>query len=189
MEQFLRKIRLIEDMNITLPIGKQAFIQTLRTHVDPPSFGLFSVFEGGKNEYKGTVTENGFELRRRRRMFDSKLSISRSVGLVSQSGNQLQIDIMIKGYNGYILFMIIMFIVVYGIGIVATLFAGLQNDKIFWGAPFILIHATVMIGIFYAVVRRGVRRTKYDLERDLYFMMRNKLNSNKQDEGFSEERA
>jgi hypothetical protein len=176
MEQFLRRIKLVEDLQMILPIGKQAFIQTLRTQVDPPSFGLFSLFEGGKNEYKGTVTENGFELRRRRRMFDSKLSISRSVGLVSQSGSQLHIDIIIKGYNDYIVFMIIMIILVYGIGIVATFFAAFQNDKIFSAAPFILVHATVMIGIFYAVVRRGVRRTKYDLERDLYFMMRDKLN-------------
>jgi cytochrome c biogenesis protein CcdA len=36
--------------------------------------------------------------------------------------------------------------------------------------PFILIHALIMFGIPYLMMRRSVSRMKYDLERDLFFM-------------------
>jgi hypothetical protein len=38
--------------------------------------------------------------------------------------------------------------------------------------PFIVFHATVMMGMPYLFMRRSVKKLKYDLEREFYFLTR-----------------
>ncbi|PTT08638.1 hypothetical protein DBR27_07290, partial [Flavobacterium sp. HMWF030] len=76
MDAFLRKIQLIKDINIQLPVSKIDFIQKFRNNVDESdlSFVPFEVFQSSNNEYKGNISNNEFELKKRRKLFDTNYS-------------------------------------------------------------------------------------------------------------------
>lgn len=41
---------------------------------------------------------------------------------------------------------------------------------------FFVVHAAFLMGIPYLIMRRGVARMKYELERDFYYMTRRQIN-------------
>jgi hypothetical protein len=62
MDNFLRKINLIKDITIQLPVSKTEFIQKFRNNVDESDLGYvpFEVFQSSTNEYKGNIGNKYF---------------------------------------------------------------------------------------------------------------------------------
>lgn len=170
MRGILEKLKLIDSVVIELPINKAEFIELLKNNIDGKQSDFFDVFSSSKNEYKGVVTADGFELRKKRRLFEMNMNAAKAVGVFEEEEDgRLIIDTEINGFQGQVKLMYSGFIIFYIVFISVFLFAGDDNMPLFV-LPFILFHASFMLGIPYFFIRRSVRRLKYDLERDLYYM-------------------
>ncbi|SKC84374.1 hypothetical protein [Ohtaekwangia koreensis] len=174
MKSVLEKLKLIDHLTTELPIEKYEFVEKLRRNVDQGDTGVFlspfEAFSSSKNEYKGTVTFDSFKIRRRRRFFDMAMNLAVAEGSFRQRENLLIIESTIKGFRSvFILFIGFMFLVYTGI-IASFVSSDTPGDPGWFFVPFIFIHAAIMFGIPYFVMRRGVARMKYELERDFFYM-------------------
>jgi len=183
MNNFLRNIKLIDSFSISLNTSKSEFTSALRNHVDDADIdsmfsGAFEAFSSSKNRYKGKVYHNSFKIRRRRRFFEKNYGKTIATGKLRDQGETLLIDTQISAWNNFMFFFIGFVALMYIIAIL-TIFRDLfSNDsEIPVFVPFfIIIHAALMFGIPYFILRRNVRRLKEDLEREFYFII-NKSNS------------
>jgi len=178
MNDFLRKIHLVKDISIQLPVSKIDFIQKFRNNVDQSdlSFVPFEVFQSSRNEYKGYISNNYFELRKRRKLFDTNYSFAKVSATFNEDNNNLNINAEINGFRQRMFFFLGIAILFYSIFFFAVLFSPDNNTLPFFMLPFLLFHMSLMLGIPYFVIRRSVKRMIYDLERDLhYWVTKNKL--------------
>jgi hypothetical protein len=174
MTTLLERLKLVDYLTTELDIDKKEFVEKLMLNVDDGDTGFFfspfEAFSSSKNEYKGKVTFDSFRIRRRKRMFDMNISLAVAEGKFRQKDDKLLVESKISGFRGiFIPFLIILFLI-YFFGILAAIL-GESNTNMPWPVlPFILIHAVFMFGIPYFMIRRGVSRMKYELERDFYYM-------------------
>lgn len=169
MDNFLRKINLIKDITIQLPISKTEFIQKFRNNVDESdlSYVPFEVFQSSKNEYKGYIGNNIFELKKRKKIFDTNYSFAKVIGELTQENNELTIDVEIFGFRKRMLIFavfILLFYLIFFVGAISN-----SSDFPFFMFPFLLIHMFIMLIIPYFVIKRSVNRMAYDLERDFHY--------------------
>nr|WP_321235557.1 hypothetical protein [uncultured Psychroserpens sp.] len=180
MESFLRKIKLIDDMTTELSISKSEFIARLSALVEESSLGLFSdlgdVFSSNRAEYKGRVDYNGFKLKRKRRFFDTKINIAIVTGTYRQVADKLVIDSKIVGFKGVMIFFFLFILLFYLLFIGTFLSNGIDSNMPTFVLPFMLVHALFMFGIPYFIMRRSVKRFKYDLEREYHYIAAKPLN-------------
>ncbi|MEL6628917.1 MAG: hypothetical protein AAFQ92_25590, partial [Bacteroidota bacterium] len=78
------KLGLIDYMTMTLEIDKLDFVRKLRKQIDESSLGVFSdvgdAFSSSKNEFKGQVDHEGFQIKRKRKMFDTSFNFAVAKG-------------------------------------------------------------------------------------------------------------
>jgi len=177
MDTIFKKIGLSDNLRIELPISISDFVNTLSSNVDSPQWDFFDVFSSSRNRYKGSVKLNSFELKQKRRLFDTNVNWARVSGSFRQEGEKVIVDIGINGFRLMMIPFFILGIVIYGITVVAIIGEGDAGAGIL---PFLLIHALFMFGIPYFIMKRSVRSAKYDIERDIYFLMKDKLNVQQQ---------
>lgn len=182
MKRFLQKLKLIDFLDTELEITKSDFHKKLSGIVDETNIGFmsdfFDLFSSSKNEYKGYVDFTHFKLKRRKRLFEMGLNFPNAKGKVDQKGDSLIIKTEINAFKGIMVFFILFILLFYTIAIISMLTIGSQeNEEVFIAIPFILIHACFMLGIPYLVLRRSVKRFKYDFERELYYLTKNNLSS------------
>ena len=178
MDEFLRKIKLKDSFTVELEVDRYQYVDRLMSVVDPGDTGtLFSAFEGfssSKREYKGKVNDQGFEIRRRKRLFDMNVIPAIAKGQWRQRDDQLIIETEINSFNNLFIFFYGILIVIYGIGFISLLFAGIGEDAgemmTLIGLPFLLLHAAFMFGIPYLVMRNSTKRMKYDLTREFHYL-------------------
>lgn len=170
MSNFLRKINLIKDINIELQVSKTDFIKKFRENVDESDLGFepFEALKSSQNEYKGNIENNSFELKKRRKLFDTNYSFAKVTGQIIQETDKLIIKTQISAFQGKMIFFMAFLLLFYAIFISAFLFT--ENGGIkFFIFPFILFHMSIMMGIPYFIMKRSVTRMIYDLERDLHY--------------------
>jgi hypothetical protein len=173
MKDFLRKIRLIDNFKIELEINKNEFFNILKNNIDEKRSDFFDAFSSSKNDYKGTVTQDSFDIKRRWRFFDVNLNFAKAKGTIEQKGSNLIIMTEINAFQGQMMIFFISLIVFYLIFIIAISTADNVGGNVpGFAYPFILIHALFMFGIPYFIMRRSVSRMKYELERDFYYMIK-----------------
>ena len=179
MQNLLTKLKLIDQVNIQLEIEKHIFVEKLKQIVEEKDLGSLSgfmeVFSSDKREYKGHVDLSGFKIKRKKKLFDmNQLYLTTLIGNFTQKGKILEIDTKINGFNkSFIPFYIFLFLF-YIVFIFIALNTG-SGDSIFPLAviPFIFIHGLFMAGIPYVMMRRGVKKIKYELERDFFYLTKN----------------
>ncbi|KFF02472.1 hypothetical protein [Flavobacterium reichenbachii] len=171
MSDFLRKIQLIKDITIQLPVSKIDFIQKFRNNVDQSdlSYVPFEVFQSSTNEYKGSISNNEFELKKRKKLFDTNYSFAKVTGRISENNNVLNINAEINGFKKRMIFILGIMIIFYSIFIMGAFLSADNNPIPLFVIPFILIHMFFMLGVPYFIIRRSVKRMVYDLERDLHY--------------------
>jgi hypothetical protein len=170
----IERLKLIDHLTIEIPIDKQEFVNRLRNTVDKGDTGVFSsVFEtlvSSKKEYKDTVTPDSFKLRRRRKFFDTNMTLTTAEGSFSQRDNLLVIESTIIGFRQVHLVFIAVILLIYA-GVILSLILSDATESMRWlTIPIIILHSAIAFGIPYLVMRRGVSRLKYDLEREFYYM-------------------
>jgi hypothetical protein len=172
MNDFLRKIHLVKDISIQLPVSKVDFIQKFRNNVDESDLGFvpFEVFQSSRNEYKGNISNNSFELKKRRKLFDTNsYSFAKVTGHFTEDDNRVNIKAEINGFKKRMIFFLGIMIIFYSIFLIGSFFSAGDNPAPFFFLPFILIHMSLMFGIPYFIIRRSIKRMTYDLERDLHY--------------------
>jgi hypothetical protein len=173
-KSILERLKLIDHLTIEIPIDKQEFVDRLRATVDKGDTGiLFSAFEAlssSKKEYKGLVTPNSFKLRRRRKFFDMNMAFATAEGSFRQKDNLLVIESSIVGFQQfYVVFIAFLFLFYVGV-IISVIFSDTPGAMRWFIIPFFIFHSALMFGVPYLIMRRGVSRLKYDLEREFYYL-------------------
>jgi hypothetical protein len=174
MKTLLKKLRLIDDLTIEIPMERSDFVKKLQQNVDPDDtgvfFSFFDIFASGKNEYKGSIGYDAFKLRRRRRIFDVAMSSARAHGTLQQRDGSVWIEGEINAFHSMVIpyYIIAIALYLFVIGFVA--FDAQIGIEFILIIPFVIIHAALMLGIPILAMRNGAKRLKYDLEREFYFM-------------------
>lgn len=172
MKDFLRKIRLIDSFSTEIEIEKAVFVKRFKDHVDEGSTGImfsaFEAFSSGKNEFKGSVSFEGFQVRRKRKLFEMNSGMAVATGNYHQKDNILVIETEVNGFHGVFVLFYIMGLLMYPIFFVTTFL----SDEPFplFVIPFLFIHAAFWFGIPYLAMRRSTQRMKYELEREFFYM-------------------
>lgn len=175
MKRLLEKIKLIDFLETELELQKNEFTNRLSKIVDQGSTNsitdIFDMFSSSKNEYKGTVDFSKFKIKRKKKFFDMNITFPVAKGVLNQKGDVLFIKTEINAFKGIMIIFFIVIILIYLI-IGITLFTTDNSDDFptYAALPFLLIHASFMLGIPYLLLRRSVKRFKYDFERELYYL-------------------
>lgn len=179
MDDLLQKLKLTQQVDFILDTNKETFIQCFKKNVDDSdlsfSDSLFEAFKGSKNEYKGNITRHSFQLRRRQKLFDSNKKMFALVyGEFFEKESQLIINTKITGFHKSMKFMYAFILTIYVIFLIgfALSFSKSSDPIPLFALPFLLLHAALMLGIPYLLMRRSVQRMKYELQRDFHFWIK-----------------
>ncbi len=175
MEEFLKKIKLIDYLTTNLQISRTEFVNRLTSITDQGGIGMFSetfdAFSSSKNEFKGEVSLNGFRIKRRSRFFDTNINTAIANGTITEDNHQLVITTEINGFRNFFIIFYLFLVIFYSIFIFG--FTSSDNNDGFFVIPFILLHGTLMFSLPYFMMRRSVKRLKYELEREFFYLTKN----------------
>jgi hypothetical protein len=175
MKDFLKKIKLIDDSIVNLEINREEFVERLSMIVDKGSVSMYSnpfeIFSSSKNEFIGQVNSNRFLLKRRRRIFDMNQNVAIAKGVLTELNGKLIIETEINGFKSFFIVFYIALLIFYSVFAI-TLINSDNSDTIF-SILFLLIHGALMFSIPYFLMRRSVKKMKYELERELFFLTKN----------------
>lgn len=177
MTTILRKLKLIDNFHIELNTTKNDFITKFSANVDYGETGFFSdpfeAFASSKNEYKGKINYEEFEIKRRKKLFDFSGSFAKAKGNFLEEGNILILEGEINAFNPIYIPFFIFGLIFYLIFFSAIIIMGINNEGFpLLFLPFIILHACLMFGIPFFIMRRSVKKLKYDLEREFYFIIK-----------------
>jgi hypothetical protein len=178
MKEFLRKVKIVDNLKTEIEIQKTEFVSRFRKNVDEGSIGFmsdtFDIFSSSENQFKGHVGYDSFKIKRKKRFFDMNLNFAVAEGSYRQRESTLIIEAEINGLSGMIVPFYIIAIVFYTIFILTLFFAdNTEGNGTVVALPFIIFHAAVMLGIPYFIMRRSTSRLKYDLEREFFYLTKN----------------
>ncbi|WP_405568252.1 hypothetical protein [Polaribacter sp. Asnod6-C07] len=177
MEEFLRKIKLIDNFSISLNTNKNDFVTALRKNVDEDDIdslfsSAFEIFSQSKNVFKGRANHSGFKIRKRKRFFDRQFGFAKATGNYREKDDKLIVTGQIKSWNNFMYFFFGFAILIYTVFILSFFFnANSFDDGSYIAIPFIIIHAAFMFGIPYFAMRSGLKKLKRDLEREFHFIV------------------
>lgn len=170
--EFLKKIKVIDFLTITLSVKKEDFVKTLDDIVDNGSLGFFSdhfdPFLRTDKEFKGTVYDSGFEIKRRTRFFDNNANTAVASGDFIEKDGKLIIKMEINGFSKFFIFLYFFLIIIYSTFIIGAFNS--ETEISLFSILFFLIHASFMFGIPYFSARRSVQKLKYELEREFFYL-------------------
>jgi hypothetical protein len=173
MNDFLRKIKLIDETIIELLVSKIDFTKKFRENVEQSdlSFDFFESFEAlssSKYEYKGNIDTSGFQIKKKKKLFDSKFTLATAKGRFVENTEKLILQIEINAFKKRMILFLGFILFFYTIFLISMLFSDAGGFSFFL-IPFLMLHASLMIGIPYFVLRRSVKRMVYDMERDFHY--------------------
>ncbi|KGL63323.1 hypothetical protein [Polaribacter sp. Hel1_85] len=178
MKKILEKIKLIDFLETELEIPKNEFTNRFSKIVDEGStnslFDMFDIFSSSKNEYKGEIEFSRFKIKRKKKFFDMNIIFPVAKGFLNQKDDKLFIKTEINAFKGIMIIFFVFIILIYLV-IAISLFTNNNTDdfSIYLAIPFLLIHGSFMIGIPYLLLRRSVKRFKYEFERELFYLTKN----------------
>ena len=159
-------------MSTTLKTTKVEFVNRLTEITDKETTGImsdtFDVFSSSKNEFKGQINNDNFKIKRKRRFFDTNMNFSVANGIFEEKDGNLIVETEINGFNNYFLFFYAFLIIFYTIFIFGVS-SSEKNDALI-AIPFLVIHGTFMFSIPYFIMKRSVKRMKYELEREFFYL-------------------
>jgi len=175
VKDFLRKIKLVQDLSVQIEMNQSDFEKKLNSIVDKTNMGylfdILDIFSSSKNLYKGQVDAHSFKIRRKKQLFDMRFNIALASGEFKQQQELLIIETEINGFRGvmvpFLLFVPFFYIILF----ISLIFSNsIEGEFSFAAIPFLLFHATFMIGVPYLVMRRSIRYLKRELEREFSFL-------------------
>ncbi|MGB3463848.1 MAG: hypothetical protein WBA74_01200 [Cyclobacteriaceae bacterium] len=113
MKKLPERLGLVEEAQVTLDISKQDFMTLLADNLDPYRYALFEAFTSSHNLYKGKLIENGFIIRKKRKILQSKSAHIRITGIVEDSEYPTQIRLHLESWSNKTLLLYIFFLLCY----------------------------------------------------------------------------
>jgi hypothetical protein len=172
MKNLLERLKLIDFFVVEIETEKSTFVKRFKENVDEGSTGLmfssFEIFSSGKNEYKGLVNYDGFKIRRKKKLFDMNVNMAIAQGTYRQKDNLLVIETEVNGFHPMLIAFYVIVFIFYLIFFAGFLFSNPPMPWFF--VPFIILHAAFMFGLPYLLIRRSIKRMKYELEREFFYM-------------------
>ena len=173
MDEFLKKIKLIDTLTIDLPISRNDFVNKMDAIVEEGSTGLFSspfeMFSSSKKDFKGTVNYEGFKIKKRKKLFDRGFNVAIAEGTYTVQNEKLLIETEINGFNTFGIPFYIVIIIAYLIFLFFITSTG-PNESLSSILPILLIHGIAMVLMPYFMMKKSVTQLKHELERELYFL-------------------
>jgi len=164
MSEFLKKIKLIQDLSTEVVISKDEFISKLSMITEKRSTELlsdpFEALRFGSSIYKGHVGSDNFNLKRKKKLFSANLNLAVAEGVVEEKHGKLWIDAEINGFNKFFLFIVILLIIIY---VFAAFIISVADENSINFLPFIFIHAIITFSILYFILRISVNKLKKSL--------------------------
>lgn len=175
MQDFLRKTKLINHFTIELQMDKQTFVNRLSAITDEGRTGLFSnpfeVFSSNKKAYKGHVAFDEFSIKKQKLAFHASYDFTTAKGVLMENNGRLTIETEVRGFNNHMTFYYILLIAIYSTFIVFVINS--DGKAPLFVVPFIALHGMLMFAIPYFMMKRGVERMVYDLEREFFYLTKN----------------
>ena len=173
MKKFLQKLKLLDIFTTNLKLSKKDFVENLSAITEDGSVGfftnLFESFSADKYEYIGQVNFDGFKLRKRMRFFNNYHNVAVARGAIKENEGQLTIETEVNGFSSYMVFFYTLFTIGYSIMLIAIISAYPQDS---FGLLILIGFGILMIITTCFGMKRSVRRLKYDLEREFFYLTR-----------------
>ena len=171
--EILKKLKLIQSVELKLKISKTKFIQNLKDNVDREDVNfltyLLEPFSGGTCKYKGKVGHKGFILKKRSRLFDLGKNISVIEGTCKQKGKSLRVAIQIDGFRGgmklYYALLSLIFLW-YSANNLSSMIDG-ESDELTITIIILILQMIFLFGMPYLIMRRSIRYVKREILDDL----------------------
>ena len=175
LNNFLKKIKLIDTFEINLQLSQHDFIDKLSAVTEKGNLGIFSESYFGlkknKKEYIGQISYDSFSIRKQRSFPNAKNNSANATGTMSEDNGNLKIDTEINGFKSTILIFYVCLIFFYAFAL--PKFLNTNNEREILLIVFFVVQGVFMFTIPYIMMRLSVRRFKYDLERELFFLTKN----------------
>lgn len=153
-------------------MDRSEFVSRLSAIVDDDDLGFLSNFfdpwSSSNNVYKGMVFSDSFQIKKRRIFMEMNINAALASGTLSEQNGKLIIDSEINGFSNVMILFFAALLIFYAVFFVAICRA--ENSIGLIAIPFLLLHGIFMGSIPYMYMRHNVKRMKYDLERELYYL-------------------
>ena len=175
MKEFLKKIKLIDHLTTELEIQKNEFVSILKRHVDEERKGMFAhtfeAFHSSENDYRGQVSNDGFQIRKRVKLFSSPPNMAVAKGTFRQKDAMLIIETEVNGFSKLFIPIYIYALVFYSFFIISDLMRSTTNSEgELLNLTFLVLHALLFFLIPYFLMRRSTKIMKHELEREFFFL-------------------
>lgn len=175
LKAFLKKIKLIKNFSIDIPLNTTELIRKLDHIVDEDSYNFFEGFFPDKNIFKGEVNSHGFKIKRKLSRNTNVMTVA--YGSFIEHNETTKINVEIIGYDTFMKIFYCFQMIFWAIILFSMLISGI-NHNLEVGSALAVVFLFGMIVIMiigpYFMMRRSMERMKYDLERELLYLTKNK---------------
>lgn len=175
MESFLRKQKLIDSISLNLNCDKNTFIEKFKENVEQSdlSFSPFEAFNSKNKIYKGNISNSTFKIQKIKKFFSGKKQHPIATGKINENIDSIKLEIEINGINPLLKFFFIFTGIFYLIFLsVFILITTKEGFFPFFIIPFLFLHAALMIGIPFFMIKSSVKNFKQEIEREFHFWLR-----------------
>ncbi len=168
----LKKIKWIDSSELHFPLTKEEFIQRLESNLDPyrPQ-GMFEAFSSSPNDYVGKIKGDMVLMRRKRKIFDWTGGAVLVDGRLRESVGGVVFSSEIKFPDWIPRIVIIFLSLIYGFFFL-LFFSGTLTPEESWMGLFLLLHAVIILSVFYLLFRKAISSGKYHFEKDIKEFMK-----------------
>ncbi|CAD7798084.1 hypothetical protein CHRY9390_00278 [Chryseobacterium aquaeductus] len=167
MNSFYKNIGLYEYQTFEIEMNKSEFLEHLKkiTYKTNSSFISFIPDHGipTRFEYRGFVTKDNFIIKRRKRFFDYNIFPSIIKGVISEKNNVTLIKIEFTPFSIHLLPLVLAPLLFLLIAIFE-----IRNEE-----NYFMIAVPIILAVSqYFILKKNIKRDKYDFERELNFIVR-----------------
>lgn len=174
MNKTLEKLGLEEELLLKYYVQHTDFVNKFQklTDSDQGAFsGAFDAFSSSKAEYRGKISSIGFSVRKKKKFFDSLSAIPLISGTLASEKNGTRLLVNVCAFTGITKYISWMLAGIYVAAAIFLAFSDLTTKFGFMPLLFLFLHATLMFGIFYFILRRSVAKVAENLDRDFKIMI------------------
>jgi len=169
MNSFYKSIGLYDSLKFDIDMNTSEFVESLKKITYNTNTSFISLIPDNgiptRFEYRGTVNKNDFTIKRRLHFFDFNILHSIIMGSILEVNNKTSLEIKFKPFFFHFITMII--------STVFTMFIASQISKD-ENNYFILVIPFFVAIIQYFILKRSIKRDKYDFLRELNFIAQKK---------------
>jgi hypothetical protein len=172
IKNILRKFGLLDNFKLELTISPQAFVDKLSKKTDDYLPDVFENFTFNKKEYKGFITTEKFEIKKRKTFPVSFENYAEAFGEIKKKQDKLEIIVEVYSIQPYMTVigfgLTALILTTIAMGLFAIIFTTTTRGiHAFYAGLGMLTFETVFLGLPIMAMRWSVKNLKQDLEDEL----------------------